>query len=87
MGLYLGAACKLSFWSERLRKDASAEPSTKECIEAARLCAALLQAHLSIDTVPSVSSNREQCGLALGRVSGAEGQGCHATNVTLAGRG
>ena len=53
MGLYLEAACKLSFWSERLRKDASAEPSTKECIEAARICASLLQAHLSIDTVPS----------------------------------
>jgi hypothetical protein len=51
MGLCLGAACKLSFWSERLRKKASAEPSTKRGIEPVRLCAALFQAHLSIDTV------------------------------------
>src|SRR5437867_8379884 len=39
MSLRLEAACKLSYWSECLRKNASAEPSTKEGIEAARFCA------------------------------------------------
>jgi hypothetical protein len=53
MSLSLGAACKLSFWSERLRKNASAEPSTKDGIETFRLGASLLRAHLSIDTVSS----------------------------------
>ena len=53
MGLCLGAARKLSFWSERLRKNASAEPNTKDGIETVRLCASLLQAHLSIDTMSS----------------------------------
>jgi len=39
MGLCLGVACKLSLWSERLGKNASGEPSTKDDIEAVRLCA------------------------------------------------
>ena len=39
MSLCLGAACKLSYWSECLGKNASAEPSTKDGIEAVRLCA------------------------------------------------
>jgi hypothetical protein len=34
-------------------KKANAEPSTKEGIEAARLCASLFQAHFSIDTMSS----------------------------------
>jgi hypothetical protein len=58
MGLYLGAACKLSFWSKRLRKDANAEPSTKEYIEAARLCASLLQAHRSIAVIMNNSGRK-----------------------------
>jgi len=61
MGLWLGAACKLSFWGERLRKDASDDPSTKDGIETVRLfrlrsgqvCASLLRSHLSIDTLSS----------------------------------
>jgi hypothetical protein len=55
MGLCLGAACKPSFWSERLRENASAEPGTKDGIETVRLCASLLQARLSIDIVSSSS--------------------------------
>src|SRR5438093_56089 len=39
MSLRLGAACKLSYCSECLGKNASAEPSTKDGIEAVRLCA------------------------------------------------
>src|SRR5256885_17266749 len=39
MTLCLGAACKLSYWSECLGKNVSAEPSTKDGIEAVRLCA------------------------------------------------
>ena len=39
MTLCLGAACKLSYWSECLGKNAGAEPSTKDGIEAVRLCA------------------------------------------------
>src|SRR5437899_7903809 len=38
MSLCLGAACKLSYWSE-CWKNTSAEPSTKDGIEAVRLCA------------------------------------------------
>jgi len=53
MDLCLGAARKLSFWSERLGKNASAEPSTKDGIEAVRLRASLLQARLSIDAMSS----------------------------------
>ena len=37
MSLRLGAACKLSYWSECLGKNTSAEPSTKDGIEAVRL--------------------------------------------------
>jgi len=48
-----GQACKLSFWGERLRKNASDKPSTKDGIETVRLCASLLRSHLSIDTVSS----------------------------------
>jgi hypothetical protein len=51
MGLCLGAAGNLSFWSGRLRKTASAEPSTKHGIEPVRLRASRFQPHLSIDTV------------------------------------
>jgi hypothetical protein len=54
MGLCLGAARKPSCWSERLRQNASAEPSTKDGIESVRLCASLLRTRLSIDTVSSV---------------------------------
>src|SRR5947199_9313138 len=39
MTLCLGAACKLSYWSECLGKNVSTEPSTKDGIEAVRLCA------------------------------------------------
>jgi hypothetical protein len=53
MGPCVGAARKLSFWSERLRKNASAEPSTKHGIEPVRFRASLFRAHLSIDTVSS----------------------------------
>jgi len=53
MGLCLGAACKLSFWSEHMRKNVSNDPSTKDGIETVRLCASLLRSHLSIDTVSS----------------------------------
>ncbi len=39
-------------FAERMpEKKASAEPSTKHGIEPARLCASLLQTHLSTDTV------------------------------------
>jgi hypothetical protein len=41
------------FVERTCEKKASAEPSTKEGIEAVRLCASLLQARLSIDTVSS----------------------------------
>jgi hypothetical protein len=51
MGLCLGAACKLSFWSERLAKNASVEPSTKDDIEAVCLCAFTPPARPSIDIV------------------------------------
>ena len=53
MGLYLGAARKLSCWSERLVKTASAEPRNKDSIEIFRLGASLLRTPLSIDTVSS----------------------------------
>jgi len=53
IGLCHGAACKLSLWSARLRENASAVPSTQDGIDAVRLHASLLQAHLSIDTVLS----------------------------------
>jgi hypothetical protein len=53
MGLCLGAACKLSFWNERLRKHASDDPSTNHGIETVRLCASLFRSHLSIDSVSS----------------------------------
>ena len=36
MSLCFGAACKLSYWSECLGKNANAEPSTKNGIEAVR---------------------------------------------------
>jgi hypothetical protein len=39
MSLYLGAACKLNLWNERLGKSASSDSSTKDGIEAVRLCA------------------------------------------------
>jgi hypothetical protein len=39
MGLYLGAAYKLNLWNERLGKSASSDSSTKDGIEAVRLCA------------------------------------------------
>lgn len=48
MDLCLGAARKLSCWSERLTKNVSAEPSTKDGIETIRLRASLLQAPLPI---------------------------------------
>ncbi len=50
MSLCLGAPCKLTFWSERLRKG-EREPSTKHGIEPVRLGASLFQSHLPIDTV------------------------------------
>ena len=51
MDLCLGAARKLSCWSERLVKRAGAELSTKHDIETIRLCASLLRAPLSIAIV------------------------------------
>ncbi len=36
MGLSLGAARKLDRWSERLKKKATGEPSTKQAIETVR---------------------------------------------------
>jgi hypothetical protein len=51
MGLCLEADRKLSCWSERPRKKASAEASTKDGIETLRQCASLPRARLSIDTV------------------------------------
>jgi hypothetical protein len=51
MSVCLGAACKLRFLSDRLRKNASAEPSTKDGIEIVSFCSSLLRARLSIDTV------------------------------------
>ena len=49
--LRLGAACKLSYWSECLGKNASAEPSTKDGLRLFVSMPSLLQAHPSIDTV------------------------------------
>ena len=51
MSLCLGAACKLSYWSECLGKNASAEPSTKTALKLFVSVPSLLQAHPSIDTV------------------------------------
>jgi len=51
MSLRLGAACKLSYWSECLGKNASAEPSTKDGLRLFVSMPSLLQAHPSIDTV------------------------------------
>jgi hypothetical protein len=65
MGPCLGAARKPSWWSERLRKNASAEPSTQDAIETVRLGASLLRSRLSIDRVSSFSSNREKNGVSL----------------------
>jgi hypothetical protein len=50
MDLCLKAARKLDGYSERLIKNANAEPSTKDGIETLRLCASLLRSPLSIDT-------------------------------------
>jgi hypothetical protein len=49
MDLCLKAARKLDGYSERLIKNANAEPSTKDGIETLRLCASL-RSPLSIDT-------------------------------------
>jgi hypothetical protein len=46
MGLYLGAARKLSLWSERLAKKASGKPSTQGRFEAVRFCAFALPGSL-----------------------------------------
>jgi hypothetical protein len=62
MGLSLGAARKLNFWSERLRKSASGEPSTKDGIETVRLGASLFRTRLSIDTMSSFASTCEKTG-------------------------
>jgi len=53
MGRCLEAARKQSCWSERLRKNASAEESTKDGIEIVRLCASFFRTRLSIDIVSS----------------------------------
>jgi hypothetical protein len=59
MDLCLDAARKLHCYSERLIKNANAEPSTKDGIETLRLCASLLRSPLSIDTVsPLTVRNR-----------------------------
>ena len=50
MGLCL---VQTEFLERTPEENASAEPSAKEGIEAIRLYASLLQAHLSIDTVSS----------------------------------
>jgi hypothetical protein len=47
------SGCKLNLSSERLEKNASDEPSTKDGIETFRLHAALLRPRLLIDTVSS----------------------------------
>ena len=47
------SSLQTEFLGRTYEKKASAEPSTKEGIEAVRLCASLLQARLSIDTVSS----------------------------------
>jgi hypothetical protein len=51
MSLWLGAARKLRILQQTPEKKASSEPSTKDGIEAARLCASLFRVHLWIDTV------------------------------------
>jgi hypothetical protein len=51
MGLCLEAARKLRLWSERLRKNESAESSTKHGVETFHFYASLFRGHLSIDTV------------------------------------
>jgi hypothetical protein len=51
MDLCLEAARKLDCCSERLVKNANAEPSIKDGMETLRLCASLLRSPLSIDTV------------------------------------
>jgi hypothetical protein len=51
MGLCHGAACKLSLWSERLGRNASAEPSTKDALKLFVSVPSLLQVHPSIETV------------------------------------
>jgi hypothetical protein len=65
MDLCLEAARKLDCCSERLVKNANAEPSIKDGMETLRLCASLLRSPLSIDTVSYFSSNCEKTGLAL----------------------
>jgi hypothetical protein len=57
MGLCLGPARKPKFLKRTRETKASAEPSTKDGIEAVRLCASLFQSRLSIDTVSSFPCN------------------------------
>ena len=51
IGLCLGAACKLTFSSERPGKTASAKSGTKDGIEAFVSVPSLFQAYPSIDTI------------------------------------
>jgi hypothetical protein len=51
MGLYLGAACKLNLWNERLGKSASLTQAPKTALKLFVSVPSLLQAHPSIDTV------------------------------------
>ena len=51
MGLYLGAACKLNLWNERLGKLHAPTQAPKTALKLFVSVPSLLQAHPSIDTV------------------------------------
>jgi len=51
MGLYLGAACKLNLWNERLGKLQAPTQAPKTALKLFVSVPSLLQAHPSIDTV------------------------------------
>jgi hypothetical protein len=50
MGRCFGAACKMNFWSERLREK-SAVPSTQPRVEVVRLRPSLFRTRLSIGSL------------------------------------
>ena len=53
MGLCLGAACKLSFWSERLGKMRAPSQPPEKALKLLVSVLSLLQAHPLIDRVSS----------------------------------
>lgn len=60
MGLWLGAACKLSYWNDCLDKNANVEPSVKHGIELFVAVPSLLQAcpsQRSVAVIPLSMNN------------------------------